>query len=120
MRPDQLQRLQELSERLADVFLVEADPDNWSGGDTLPKDMSKQQRGDRHWDRKGAIGTGAVLSHTLNVIKAHTTSGEGDQKPDDDLEQTIKDAEKKAAKAMERVVNKARGKVEFDRRAHGK
>ena len=31
LRPDQIARIQDLQERLAEVFLVEADPDNWNG-----------------------------------------------------------------------------------------
>src|SRR5574341_918805 len=64
MRPDQLQMLDDLAERLADTFLIEADPDNWTAGGKLPTEMSREERGDRHWDRKGAIGTGAVLRGT--------------------------------------------------------
>jgi hypothetical protein len=31
MRPDQIQRLQDLSEKLAEVVLEEADPKEWPG-----------------------------------------------------------------------------------------
>ena len=122
MRPDQIQRLKDLSESLADVFIVEADPANWSGGG-LPRDMSQEERGNRHWDRKGALGTGAVLSHTLNVIKHYE-----DRKPaagaeegtEGDLDKAIGDAERRAQAALDRVMNKAKGKDEFQRRALGK
>ena len=123
MRPDQLKQLQDLSERLADVFLVEADPDNWSGGGKLPCDMDKQERGDRHWDRKGALGTGAVLTHTLNLINHYDAPGRGtreDPGAEGELDKAITDAEKRASAALARVMNKAKGKDEFDRRAHGK
>lgn len=122
MRPDQIQRLRDLSEALADVFIVEADPANWSGGG-LPRDMSQKERGNRHWDRKGALGTGAVLSHTLNVIKHYEDrkppAGTQDD-PDCDLDNAITEAERRARSALDRVMNKAKGKDEFDRRIHGK
>lgn len=122
MRPDQIQRLRDLSEALADVFIVEADPANWSGGG-LPRDMSQEERGNRHWDRKGALGTGAVLSHTLNVIKHYEDrkppAGAQDD-PDGDLDKAITEAERRAKSALDRVMNKAKGKDEFDRRVHGK
>lgn len=122
MRADQLQRLQELSEKLADVFIVEADPANWSGGG-LPRDMSQEERGNRHWDRKGALGTGAVLAHTLNVIKHYEgrKPAPGDpEDTDDPMISVIDTAEQKAKQALDRVMNKAKGKDEFDRRIHGK
>ena len=49
MRPDQIQRLQDLSEKLADRFLLEADPAEWAGGSNAPADMSQQERGDAYW-----------------------------------------------------------------------
>lgn len=121
MRADQIQRLRDLSEALADVFIVEADPANWSGGG-LPRDMSQEERGNRHWDRKGALGTGAVLSHTLNVIKHYEDRKPAGDAPDDggDLDKAITEAERRAKSALDRVMNKAKGKDEFDRRIHGK
>lgn len=118
MRPDQLQRLQDLSERLADVFLSEADPDNWTAGGKLPCDLTREERGDRHWDRKGAMGTGAVLRYTLDILNRQPSGG-GDREQDDAMDASIREAEQRAAKALARVMDKARGKDEFDRRAHG-
>lgn len=124
MRPDQIERLKELSENLADVFIIEANPANWSGGG-LPRDMTPEQRGNRHWDRKGALGTGAVLSHTLNVIKHYEDrhaagGGGGDDEPDGNLDKAISDAEQRAQAALARVMDKSKGKDEFQRRATGK
>lgn len=36
LRPDQLKSLADLAEKLADVFITEADPENWSGAGKLP------------------------------------------------------------------------------------
>jgi hypothetical protein len=117
MRPDQMKMLNDLAEKLADVFLVEADPDNWSGGG-LPADMSKEDRGNRHWDRKGAMGTGGVLRYTLDLL-SHHVEGPSDPARESDLDAKIKDAEKRATAALNRVLDKASGKGEFDRRTLG-
>ena len=122
MRPDQIERLKELSENLADVFIIEADPVNWSGGG-LPRDMSQEERGNRHWDRKGALGTGAVLSHTLNVIKHYEerhAAGNPEEDPGGDLDKAIGEAERRAQAALARVMDKSKGRDEFQRRVTGK
>ena len=123
MRPDQLQQLQDLSERLADVFLLEADPDNWSGAGKLPADMTKDERGDRHWDRKGAMGTGGVLKYTIDLISSaedrRTSDDELQAARDADLEMKIDDAKKRAHAAMKRVLDKI-AKANFDAAVHGR
>lgn len=124
MRPDQLERLRHLSEKLADVFITEADPSNWCGDGKLPCDMTQEERGNRHWDRKGAMGTGGVLKYTLDLAAAAQKNGidqPGEQaERDADLDRQIKEAEKRAAAAVARVMDKAKGKGEFDKRALGK
>lgn len=120
MRPDQLAQLNDLAERLADVFIVEADPNNWSGAGQLPADMDPQTRGNRHWDRKGAMGTGGVLNTTLNLMQHWGKGGPGDGQPDGDLDDAISDAEKRAKQALARVMNKAQGKAKFDAKTLGK
>ena len=114
MRQDQFEKLQALSEELADVFINEADPENWSGAGIMPRDMTKEERGDRHWDRKGAMGTGGVLRYTLDLITYHdktsggTTPAEQAAK-DSDLDKKINEAEKRAEAAVARVMRKAQG-----------
>ena len=119
MRPDQIIRLQELQEELADVFILEADPKNWTADGVLPCDMSKDQRGDRHWDRKGAMGTGAVLKYTTDILAAQA-GGNVSQDAEEELEKKIAAAEQRAKAALARVMNKTAGKAEFDKRTHGK
>lgn len=123
MRDDQIALLRELSEKLADVFIIEADPSNWTADGKLPNDMTREERGDRTWDRKGAMGTGGVLRTTLDILARH---GEGDKPADggddadgSDLDAQIKDAERRASEAANRVLNKAQGKPELAKRAHG-
>lgn len=123
MRPDQIQRINDLTERLADVFLVEADPANWSADGKRPVDMTSQERGDRHWCRKGAISTGAILKHTLDIARHYQdrekdrplTPGEADA-----FGSSLADAERRAAKAVDEAINKAAGKASFDKRVHGR
>ena len=75
MRPDQLQRLDDLSERLADSFLVEADLAQWPGDGCPPSRTTQQQRGDRYWCKKNAMATGGVLRFTLDLIARRKASG---------------------------------------------
>jgi hypothetical protein len=119
MREDQVKRLQDLSEQLADAFIGEADPTEWPGNGQAPADLTQQERGDRYWCKKNAMATGGVLRYTLDLIDKH-----GGQNPDEgmqsaDLENRIKDAEKRAAAATQRALEGARKKA-FDARAVGK
>lgn len=125
MRPDQLEKLRQLSERMADRFILDADPANWTGSGLLTRDMTQQERGDAYWCRKAAMATGGVLRYTLDLIKQQD-GGALFGTPDDeaareaDLDRKITDAEKRAAQALARVMDKAKGKAEFDRRTQGK
>jgi hypothetical protein len=119
MRPDQIKRLTELSEDLADVFIGEATPSAWPGADKDAATWTQQERGDRYWHKKNAMGTGGVLRHTLDLIASVDAAPAGTA-PDDDFELSIKAAERRAAAAVERVLSKASGKAAFDRRVHGK
>jgi hypothetical protein len=121
MRPDQIQRLQELSEKLADSFLLEADPGEWPGDGKGPADLSQQERGDRYWCKKNAMATGGVLRFTMDVL-AKQTPTPGDKPPGDDegdIDRQIREAEKRAARAVQDAVDRAKRKPEFDRRTHG-
>jgi len=121
MRPDQLQRLQDLTEKLADRFLIEADPDEWPGSGTGPADLSQQERGDAYWCKKNAMATGGVLRYTLDLVKSHQSpTGNADPvEQDADLDRKIKDAEKRAAAAVNRALDKARKRT-FDAKTHGR
>lgn len=117
MRPDQIARLNDLAERLADSFLYEADPAEWPGDGMPPGELSQQERGDRYWCKKNAMATGGVLRYTLDLIGKH--QGAAPEEDDADMDRRIKDAERRAEQMAARVMSKAR-KTEFDRRAHGK
>jgi hypothetical protein len=121
MRPDQLARLQDLSEKLADRFLMEADPVEWPGSGTAPADLTQQERGDAYWCKKNAMATGGVLRYTLDLVKTHSAPmGESDEAArDSDLDRKINDAEKRAAAAVSRALDKAKKRT-FDSKVHGK
>lgn len=128
MRPDQIEQLRDLTEALADVFITEADPKNWPGAAQDMADWTPQVRGDRHWTKKNAMGTGGVLRYTLDMIKTTEEreagkQGAAEDQParEADLDANIRDAQKRAAAAIARAtIGKAQGKDEFDRRALGK
>lgn len=90
MRADQEERLDDLTERLADVFLDTANPDNWSGAGEKPKEMSKETRGNMNWDVKAANQVGLLFARALELkqrIKlAHEGVPPGVPPPDPDLE----------------------------------
>lgn len=123
MREDQQKRLDELAERLAEVFIVEADPDNWSGAGMLPHQMDRDTRGNRHWDRKGAMGTGGVLRYTLDLLNywkdkgAQSDSDAQERQRDADLDRRIEEAERRAEKAMKRAMNRAKNSALADGKA---
>lgn len=118
MRPDQIQRLKDLTEKLADRFLIEADPDEWPGAGQGPADLSQQERGDAYWCKKNAMATGGVLRYTLDLTKTHQAAPESPEQ-DSDLDNKIRDAEKRAAAAVNRALDKAKKRT-FDARTHGK
>lgn len=117
MRPDQIQRLQDLAEKLADSFIFEADPQEWPGQGKAPAELTQQERGDAYWAKKNAMATGGVLRYTLDLVDKHIGGNTDDPSRDADLDNRIRDAEKRAAAAVNRVIGKAKG--EFDKRVHG-
>lgn len=99
MREDQIQRLKELSERLADAFIAEADPDDWPGAGKKPNEMTQEERGDRYWCKKDAAATATLLNKTITMQirpETHMAGGAGASNDDgDELDKLIKEAEKK-------------------------
>lgn len=113
MRPDQIQRVRDLSEQLADTFISEADPTEWSGDGKAPADLTQQERGDRYWCKRNAMATGGVLRYTMDLI-AHHEKAPGDTPADQaaresDLDRKITEAEKRAETALARVMQRAKG-----------
>lgn len=120
MRPDQLQRLADLSEKLADKFLLEADPQEWPGAGKGPTDLTQQERGDGYWAKKNAMATGGVLRYTLDLIAKRPAAGDGAPPDDSDMDKQIREAERRSKKLVDDALARAKRKPEFDKRVHGK
>lgn len=107
MRPDQVARLAELSERLADDVLAEADPRNWPGEGVPFEEWNKLIRGDRYWMKKNAAASLALLVRVEQLREE-----KAERKPTDprgDLDKDIARAERLAREALERVGAASRG-----------
>lgn len=99
MRPDQWQRLRDLEERLADVFIEEADPESWP-----------EERIDRYKCKRDAAETAMLLARTQSLMAP------GGESPDPErAEKQAQDVITKAQKRASEAVQKA-----LERRAHGK
>lgn len=99
MRTDQLDQLKVLKERLIDVVIVEADPDNWPGQGKLPRALTKEERGDGVWCRRLAAATLALVTQIDRLVV-------GPEQPPpefDDLDETIRRAEEEATQALRRL-----------------
>lgn len=113
MRVDQFLKLQTLSEKLADVAIVDADPATWAGAGLTAGTMTQQQRGDAYWSRKMALSTISVLVRVQGLI--HSTQQFGDTPPTagapaavdepPSLEAEIAQAEKDARVVLDRVMS---------------
>lgn len=119
MKAEQLERLQQLSDRIAEVVLVDADPDNWSGAGLLPKDMTKQERGDAYWCRKQAAATLSLLMRVEQMQTDWRTNAPRLPGEETGLDADIAVAEAKAAQLLDATLRRA-GKQQFDAHVHGK
>lgn len=125
MRQDQFEKLQALSEKLTDVVLVEADPDNWPGSGWKPIELTKEQRGDRYWSKKNAVATLSLigrisqLTDTIRMASNAGTGGVAVVDSEDELDAEVAAAEKEASKLLDELQRKSK-KAEFDKRVHGK
>jgi hypothetical protein len=105
MRPDQRIRLAEVTERLAEAVILDADPDNWSAPGKTLADMTQDERGDAAWCRKTAVQSVTLLAKMLTLQA--TDEGGAPAPTDPDPEAEIVRAEKAAAKALDRVMANA-------------
>lgn len=117
MRDDQYQRLQALTEKLMDVFLTEADPENWPGVGILPNAMDKETRGNRYWCKKDAAATLTLNMRAITMIDAirRRTPEDGaplagDQAEDDETEDSLDADISKAEKQAEALMAKLQKK----------
>lgn len=128
MRQDQFEKIQALNEKLADVFINEANPDNWPGANT-PIDMQdKTIRGDRYWMKKNAVATIALIqriTYYVGTIQRNSIpiDPEASDVPDTTGEVSIDneiDKYEKSAKDLINKLNNQTGKKEYDKHVHGK
>lgn len=124
MRQDQYEKLQDLTEKLTDAFIGEADPAVWPGSGVAIAAMDQQTRGDRYWCKKNAAATLSVIVRTttlLGTIRQHTGFGGpgGVPEPEQDKEDIGLDAEVRAAEKEAEMFLK---KLQKDgmTKAHGK
>lgn len=112
MEPDRFAKLSALSERLLDVFLQVADPDNMSGGKKKPADLTKEERGNLAWDVKTANSFGLLAARSLELTAREKWRAEGMTKEVNgggelgtviDTEAEIQRFEAEARKALERA-----------------
>jgi uncharacterized protein YlxW (UPF0749 family) len=111
--------MQALSEEIAEVAINDMNPKNWSAHGILPKDMTKEERGDAYWSRKMAVATIMVLTRVA-ALKNTISAGRA---PEDDEEETSLDeeitkAETEAKQLLDEVQRQAK-KSEFHKRIHG-
>lgn len=110
MRADQIQRLKDLEEKIAEVVIEEADPDLWPGAGIPLADMTNEQRGNRLWTKRNAAASFALLERTISLVRDAESVNPltGNFNPRPDLDKEINDAEKKAAKMLEAIAEKAK------------
>lgn len=95
MRADQYSRLVDLQEQLTDVFLDEADSEEWPGAGTPISQMTKEDRGDRFWCKRNAAATMTLVMKIGCVIDAERRHARDNpdplanmpEDPEDDREQ---------------------------------
>lgn len=109
MRSDQAKQLETLAEKVLDVFLTEANPENWTGAQTPADEMNPATRGARNWDMKNANQAGALAMRVLDLkdrVAGLAPAGPG---ADDAADADIAKFEKQAKKLLE-AVGARRGK----------
>lgn len=108
MYEDYRTRLTALSDKLTNVVIEEADPDNWSGSKKPVKELTKDERGDRYWDKKNAAASLTLLIKVHSLIGMQSRGATGENTDDDDfgLAQQVAKAEKEATAIIERVMKK--------------
>jgi len=108
MHQDYKTRLTTLSDKLTDVVLEEADPAHWPGAGKKPSELTKDERGDRYWDKKNAAASLTLLIKVHSLIGMQTRGGTPNDNPGQDdeafaLGQQVSKAEREAAAIIERL-----------------
>lgn len=109
MRQDQVDRLQDLSEKIAEVFLEEADPESWNGAGVPVTAMDQETRGNRLWDKKNAVQTGALLARVLDLRDRDMLTNRAPL-DDGEVEADIKRHEKEARSILKDIRERSASK----------
>ena len=126
MRDDQYKTLQDLSTKLADVVIFDADPDNWVGAMRPAKDLTRDERGDAYWCRRIATSSLSVLMRVQSAIGIVQHQAKNGLNPvdvpdvEDDLDKEVAAAEKEAARFLKTLTNREELKDKFVASASGK
>lgn len=109
MRQDQIARLRDLVEKLADVLLEEADPDTWPGAGMPISEMTKEERGDRYWCKKNAAATFTLLERANSTVN-DAEDPNRHRSPDEeaDMEKQMSKREKQAEQLLAAAMKKAK------------
>ena len=108
MHSDYKTRLTALSDKLTDAVLEEADPDNWPGAGKTAKELTKDERGNRYWEKKNAAASLTLLIKVHSLIGMQTRGGTPKDNPGGDdeafeLGQQVSKAEREAAAIIDRL-----------------
>lgn len=110
MRQDQIDRLNAIAEEIAEVFIDEATPNNWSGAGVSLVEMDADTRGNRYWDKKNAIQTGALLHRVMDLAVHDNNSSAARKMPEEDAERQIKQYEGKAKELIKAMQDATKSK----------
>jgi hypothetical protein len=112
VRDDQYARLKDVAEKLADVVIHDANPDNWTATGKASKQMTKDERGDAYWDRKLAAASISVLVRVYSVTGMVERAGDADPEApiDDSLDKEVSAAEREAKRILSKLATVSRAK----------
>lgn len=115
MRQDQWERLQQLEEKLTDVFIAEADPAVWPGAGEPSAKLTPDDRKQRYQFKRAAAETALLLTRTQTLIGQvrgfGTTPPEGGSEEDEErtvVEKELVLAERAAERMRRALIDKAR------------
>ena len=115
MTPDHWRKIRQLSEQLVEVALQEADPTNWPGAGKTPRELSRDERGDRVWTKRDAFATLAIvntLQRLTGVQYLRTVDPLQDRAADEgDLDAELDAAEREAEKILEQFQQQGFGRT---------
>jgi hypothetical protein len=103
MRTDQLARLEALRDRLLEVAISDADPDNWTACGSKPKDMSKDERGDAKWCRSLAVSTVALTMQVQRLMLSQAAGSEVQANEEETVEAEMARYEVAATRVLARA-----------------